>query len=162
MNCILDHLEDLESWLERGRWSIVIPGSVWKELTGKSTNDTDTGRAAQAALQAIRTSIHNTAPLTIVTSGGADITSSAILPQDQDGIFNSGLFPNIDNDIIDVIKHQELSAPQEIYQGSELNHDQAKSAVLVTDDRALQLKASASGVYSVSPSVFRSLKTDKE
>lgn len=83
-----------------------------------------------------------------------------LAPGEED--LNSGLYPNLNNDIIDIIQHQELSAPQELYQGSELDHDQAKSAVLVTDDRAMQLKASASGVCSVSPSVFRSFKSDEK
>jgi len=148
--------------LQRGRWTVLIPDSVLKELTGIAINDTDPGRSAQEALEAIRTSINSTATISIITSEGADITKTAMLPEDQAETFNSADLTNIDNDIIDIIKHQEVSKQQELYLGSEFDADEAKSAVLVTDDRAMHLKASAYGVYSVSPSVFKSLQTDEE
>lgn len=148
--------------LQGGRWSIIIPESVLKELTGISTADTDSKRSAQEALEAIRTSVNNAATISIITSEGTDITRSAMLSEDQEDIFNSADLMNVDNDIIDVIKHQEISKQQELYLGSEFDNDEAKSAVLVTDDRAMHLKASAYGVYSISPTVFRSLKIDEE
>lgn len=148
--------------LQRGRWTVLILDSVLKELTGIAANDTDPGRSAQEALEAIRSSIKSTATISIITSEGADITKTAMLPEDQDETFDSAELMNIDNEIIDIIKHQEDSKPQELYLGSGFDADEAKSAVLVTDDRAMHLKASAYGVYSVSPSVFRSLQTDEE
>lgn len=148
--------------LQGGRWGVIIPDSVLKELVKISTNDTDPERVAQEALQAIRTSIDNKATISIITSEGADVTKTAILPGAQQDISNSADPMNIDNDIIDVIKNQELSKHQELHLLSKFDDDEAKSAVLVTDDRALHLKASAYGVYSVSTSVFRDLKTDED
>ena len=132
-----------------------------KELARISTNDTDVGRSAQEALQALRTSISNGATITVISSEGADVTKSVMLSGDQYDILNPANPENVDDDIIDAVKHQELSKQQEFYPGRGIDRDEAKSAVLVTDDRAMHLKASAYGVYSISPSVFRSLETDE-
>ncbi|KAI9779925.1 MAG: hypothetical protein M1839_007081 [Geoglossum umbratile] len=158
-NLFLSQLDVFRLMINNAGWSVVIPNSVITELSGLSRNLNSVGRDAARALDAIKSAIEEKKDVAIVTSKGNVVTNQGLFYKEQLENYETEGRRTLDDIIIDVTKQQaQLTRARRPSVEASLEHpitDEAKSAVLVTEDRAMRLKASAYGVASVAASMVR-------
>ncbi len=117
-----------------------------------SKNKDSTGRAAQDALNSTRAAIIAEKKVRIATTTGSDVTHQFAAKQMGDYVTEGGR--NSVEAIIGVAR-RESDLNREA-QGDHLgDHPGAKPAILVTEDRAMRLKAATVGVAAVSTSMIK-------
>ncbi|OCK77900.1 hypothetical protein K432DRAFT_406929 [Lepidopterella palustris CBS 459.81] len=142
---LLKQREVFELLLEGGGWNVVVPESVIAELLILARNTDSTGDYANQALDSVRAAVMEKKKVRITTAKGNDVTRNFIA--EQIGGYISEDVNNSDDIIIGVARRE-----------SDLNRDaesEAKPAVLVTEDRAMRIKAAAVGVAAIATSMIR-------
>jgi protein SMG6 len=157
-NLFLSQLDVFWLMADTAGWPIVIPNSVITELTGLSKNTTPVGREADGALRAIKSAIDLGRDITIVTSKGNNVTRQGNFFKEQIESYDGEGQRNLDEIIIQTTK-QQAQLKRGIHQSADGDarggDGRAKPAVLVTEDRAMRVKASAYGVAAVAASMVR-------
>ncbi|KAH0537601.1 hypothetical protein FGG08_005633 [Glutinoglossum americanum] len=155
-NLFLSQLDVFWLMVKTPGWHVVIPNSVITELSGLSRNLNSVGRDAAIALDAIKNAIEEKKDVAIVTSKGNVVTNQGFFYKEQLENYEAER-RTLDEVIIDITKQQaqfrRTARPSE--HGPVSVNDKVRSAVLVTEDRAMRLKASAYGVAAVAASMVR-------
>ncbi|KAI9812741.1 MAG: hypothetical protein M1827_004497 [Pycnora praestabilis] len=158
-NLLLAQLDVFERLIDSEAWNVVVPNSVITELTGLSSNTGPVSGAAEKALSTVREAVAHGKKLRIVTARGSDITSQGFY-KEQIASYESDGHKNLDDIIIQTTKSQGDRLRKAVCSTSgepEVTHEGARAAVLVTEDRALRVKAGAYGVAAVAASMIRRL-----
>ena len=158
-NLFLSQLDVFWLMINNAGWSVVIPNSVITELSGLSRNPNPVGRDAARALDAIKSAIEEKKDVAIVTSKGSIVTNQGLFYKEQLENYEVEGRRTLDDVIIDITKQQaELKRAKRSSLEASLEppiNDKAKPAVLLTEDRAMRVKASAHGVAAVAASMVR-------
>jgi predicted ribonuclease YlaK len=164
-NLFLSQLDVFLLMINNPGWSVVVPNSVITELSGLSRNQNSIGQDATRALATIKSAIEDKKDIAIVTSKGNVVTNQGLFYKEQLENYEAEGRRTLDDIIIDITRQQaELKRARRSSLESSLEHpinDEAKPAVLVTEDRAMRLKASAYGVAAVAASMVRRVITPR-
>ncbi|KAI9832773.1 MAG: hypothetical protein M1819_003993 [Sarea resinae] len=164
-NLFIDRLEVFEVMARGAGWRVVVPHAVMTELRDLSDNEAAIGQAAEKALHAIESAIHEGKDITIVSSSGTNLTPGSTFKEQQIHHYPSEDHKkSLDEVIISTTKQQELIGEERLRQSASNRLDSqadnigsTKMAVLVTEDRAMRLKASEYNVTAIAPLVVRGI-----
>ncbi|KAI5777653.1 hypothetical protein EDC01DRAFT_635571 [Geopyxis carbonaria] len=146
-NLLVSHLETYNLITNKG-WSVVIPNCVITELHGLGNNSGPVGDSAKSAMIAINKAITEKKDVKIITAKGNDLTKVGFfrekLERDEEDI------RNIDDVIIRTTKLQAELRSQTLPPAGN-----AESAILLTEDTNMRVKANARGVPAISTTVLK-------
>ena len=117
-----------------------------------SKNKDLTGIAAQNALDSTRAAIIEEKKVRITTTTGSDITHQFMAKQMGDYLTEGG---RNSVEVIIGVARRESDLNREAQGNRSGDHPGAKPAVLVTEDRAMRLKAATVGVAAVATSMIK-------
>jgi len=145
-NILLSSLSSLASIIENGQWTIVVPVPVIMELDGLSSNTTQLGEAARAAMAYISSHIRShSSSLKVQTSKGNYLSSLSIRTEQVDFQDEVSWERNMD----DLILRTAIWQDEHWFDRSAMLKDDgisrdttgAVKVVLLSLDRNLRLKA---------------------
>ena len=117
-----------------------------------SRNKDSIGIAAQDALNSTRAAIIEEKKVRIATTTGSDITHQFVTKQMGDYVTEGG---RNSVEVIIGVARRESDLNREARGNRSGDHPGAKPAVLVTEDRAMRLKAATVGVAAIATSMIK-------
>jgi hypothetical protein len=170
-NMLLKQRDVFDSLLQNGGWSVVVPagglyslmpiasdranplGVAITCLLSLSRQAVPDGMLARDALQSVRTAILDDKTVRIATDSGDDVTqeflSENMSGDEQENVRRS------EESIIGVARRQSDLNRQP--SGSQQSNSEARPAVLVTEDKAMRMKAATAGVAAIATSMMKKL-----
>ncbi|KAI0665042.1 hypothetical protein C8Q70DRAFT_904630 [Cubamyces menziesii] len=151
-NILLSSLAEFSALVECGLWTVVVPLPVVMELDSQSTNQSELGQVAGAALQYISTHVRTHATsLKVQTSRGNYLSNLNVRTEQVD--FSSG---NAERNMDDLILRAALWQDEHWVDrsgmlksdGSAKDTSSAAKVALLSFDRMLRLKARSRQLYA--------------
>jgi len=141
-----------ETLLQSGGWNVVIPHGAITYLLLLSRQTGPDSAHAQDALQTVRKAILENKNVRIATEKGNDVTDLFI--SEKMGSDDPEDLRRSEDSIISIVRRESDLNRQ--FSGKQMgNHSEARPAVLVTEDKAMRIKAATAGVAAIATSMIK-------